>query len=233
MSVSCTNLDINCAKLIIKIINKKMSTLTKQLEWRYATKRMNGKSVPQEKIDNILEAIRLTPSSYGLTPYSVLVIKDRDFLKKIQPAAYMQPQIVECSHLLVFAAWENVTEKNVDDYMALVSATRGVPVSALADFKKMIWGGASTRSAADNFAWSSRQAYIALGTGLVAAASEEVDSTPMEGFDPAKLDEILGLKAKGLKSVVMLALGYRDTVNDASVGYKKVRRSTKDLFIQM
>ena len=210
-----------------------MSTLTKQLEWRYATKRMNGKTVPQEKIDNILEAIRLTPSSYGLTPYSVLVIKDIELRKKIQPAAYMQPQIVEGSHLLVFAAWDNVTEKNVDDYMALVSATRGVPVSALADFKKYIMGTVNSLDQAGRAHWAARQAYIALGTGLVAAASEEVDSTPMEGFDPAKLDEILGLKAKGLKSVVMLALGYRDTANDASAGYKKVRRSAKDLFIQL
>ena len=210
-----------------------MSTLTKQLEWRYATKRMNGKTVPQEKIDNILEAIRLTPSSYGLTPYSVLVIKDIELRKKIQPAAYMQPQIVEGSHLLVFAAWDNVTEKNVDDYMALVSATRGVPVSALADFKKYIMGTVNSLDQAGRANWAARQAYIALGTGLVAAASEEVDSTPMEGFDPAKLDEILGLKAKGLKSVVMLALGYRDTANDASAGYKKVRRSAKDLFIQL
>ena len=210
-----------------------MSTLTKQLEWRYATKRMNGQTIPQEKIDNILEAIRLAPSSYGLTPYSVLVIKDPELRKKIQPTAYMQPQIVEGSHLLVFAALDNVTEKNVDDYMSLVSTTRGVPVSALADFKKMIWGGASTRSAADNFTWAAKQVYIALGAGIVAAALEEVDSTPMEGFDPAKLDEVLGLKAKGLKSVVMLALGYRDTANDASASYKKVRRSTKDLFIQM
>ena len=210
-----------------------MSTLTKQLEWRYATKRMNGQAIQQEKIDNILEAIRLAPSSYGLTPYRVLVITDLELRKKIQPTAYMQPQIVEGSHLLVFAVQADITEKDVDDYMNLVSTTRGMPVSALADFKKYIMGTVNSLDQAGKINWAARQAYIALGSGIAAAALEEVDSTPMEGFDPAKLDEVLDLKAKGLKSVVMLALGYRDMVNDPSAGYKKVRRFAKDLFIQM
>ena len=210
-----------------------MSTLTKQLEWRYATKRMNGKTIPEEKINNILEAIRLTPSSYGLTPYKVLVITDTELRKKIQPTAWGQPQIVESSHLLVFAVQDDITEKNIDDYMNLVSATRGMPVSALADFKKYIMGTVNSLDQAGRVNWAARQAYIALGSGIAAASLEEVDSTPMEGFEPAKLDEVLGLKAKGLKSVVMLALGYRDTANDPSAGYKKVRRSSKDLFIQM
>ena len=208
-----------------------MSTLTKQLEWRYATKRMNGSVVPEDKLNNILEAIRLAPSSYGLTPYTVFVIKDIETRKKIQPAVYMQPQIVEGSHVLVFAAWDNITEKNVDDYMKLVGETRGMPVTALDGFKQYIMGTVNGLDAAGKVTWAAKQAYIALGVGLVAAAAEEVDSTPMEGFDPAKLDEVLGLKAKGLKSVVILTLGYRDTVADASAGYKKVRRAKDDLFL--
>ncbi len=207
-----------------------MSTLTQQLEWRYATKKMNGTAVPEDKINNILEAIRLAPSSYGLTPYKIFVIKDIETRKKIQSVAWMQPQIVEGSHVLVFAAWDNITEKNVDDYMKLVSDTRGMPVSALDGFKQYIMGTVNGLDATGKVTWAAKQAYIALGIGLVAAAAEEVDSTPMEGFDPAKLDEVLGLKAQGLKSVVMLTLGYRDTVADASAGYKKVRRSKNDLF---
>ncbi len=210
-----------------------MKSLNKQLEWRYATKRMNGKAVPQEKLDAILEAIRLSPSSYGLTPYTVFVIKDLELRKKIQPTAWMQPQIVEGSHLLVFAAWDNITEKNVDEYLALVSKTRGMPVTALADFKKYIMGTVNGLDQVGKVTWAAKQAYIALGVGLSAAALEEVDSTPMEGFDPAKLDEVLGLKAKGLKSVVMLALGYRDTAADSSAGYKKVRRAKEGLFITL
>ena len=204
--------------------------LITQLNWRYATKRMNGKEVSQDKIDNILEAIRLTPTSFGLMPYSVIVIKDKELLRKINAEACQQPQLLEGSHLLVFAIWEKITEKQVDDYMALVASTRGIPVAALADFKKMIWGMASSQSPADMNTWSAKQAYIALGTGLAAAALEEVDATPMEGFNPKKLDEVLGLTEKGLKSTVLLMLGYRDASKDQTANAKKVRRATKDLF---
>ncbi len=204
--------------------------LITQLNWRYATKRMNGKEVPQSKVDNILEAIRLTPTSFGLMPYSVIAIKDKELLKKINAEACQQPQLLEGSHLLVFAIWEKITEKQVDDYMALVASTRGIPVAALADFKKMIWGMVSSQSPADMNTWSAKQAYIALGTGLVAAALEEVDATPMEGFNPKKLDEVLGLTEKGLKSTVLLMLGYRDASKDQTATAKKVRRATKDLF---
>ena len=205
--------------------------IIKPLQWRYATKRMNGVEVSREKLDAILEAIRLAPSSFGLTPYSILVIKDKALLKKINASACRQPQILEGSHLIVFAAWDDIAEKQVDEYMALVAATRGVPVTTLADFKKVIWGSMSPLSQADRVAWSAKQAYIALGIGLVAAAIEEVDATPMEGFDPAKLDEILDLQVKGLKSTVLMMLGYRDAANDPLATAKKVRRAKEDLFI--
>ena len=207
--------------------------LVTQLQWRYATKRMNGKEVPEKDLDAILEAIRLAPSSYGLTPYSILVIKDPEIRKKAQAAAYMQPQIVEGSHLLVFAAWDDITEKQVDEYMALVSATRGVPVASLDGFKNMIWGGVSKMSQPDRVDWAMKQAYIALGVGLSAAAAAGVESTPMEGFDSSKLDEALGLKEKGLKSAVLMMLGYRDEANDSLLKMKKVRRAKEDLFIEM
>jgi nitroreductase / dihydropteridine reductase len=210
-----------------------MNNLNTQLTWRYATKRMNGNVVPQAQIDSILEAIRLTPTSYGLTPYSVIVITDKEMMKKIQAAAYMQPQVVEASHLLIFAAWADISEKNVDDYMALTASTRGMPVSALDGFKKMIMGTVSSLSPEAKVTWAAKQAYIALGIALTAAAMEQVDACPMEGFDPSKVDEILGLSAKGLKSLVLMPLGYRDVATDPSAGYKKVRRATEDLFVQM
>lgn len=205
--------------------------LIKSLKWRYATKRMNGLEVPERKLDAILEAIRLAPSSFGLTPYSIIVIKEKALLKKINSSACQQPQLLEGSHLIVFAAWNDITEKQVDEYMALIAATRGVPIATLTDFKKAIWGSMSQRSQADRFAWSVKQAYIALGIGLAAAAIEEVDATPMEGFDPAKLDEILDLPSKGLKSTVLMMLGYRDAASDPLVTAKKVRRVKEDLFI--
>ena len=202
------------------------------LNWRYATKRMNGTGVPQNKVDNILEAIRLAPSSFGLTPYSLIVVKDKKILKKINAEACQQPQLLEGSHLIIFAISDKITEKQVDDYMALVASTRNVPLTALADFKKMIWGMVSSMSPANVNNWSAKQAYIALGTGITVAALEEVDATPMEGFNPAKLDQVLGLQAKGLKSTVLLMLGYRDVKNDSLVNAKKVRRAKKD-FIEM
>ncbi len=202
------------------------------LNWRYATKRMDGTEVPQNKVDNILEAIRLTPSSFGLTPYSLIVVKDKKILKQINAEACQQPQLLEGSHLIIFAIWDKITEKQVDDYMALVSSTRNVPVTALGDYKKMIWGMVSSMSPADVNNWSAKQAYIALGAGIATAALEEVDATPMEGFNPAKLDQVLGLQAKGLKSTVLLMLGYRDVKNDSLVKAKKVRRAKKD-FIEM
>jgi len=206
--------------------------LLEKLNWRYATKRMTGATVPEEKIDHILEAIRLLASSMGLQPYTVFVIENPELRKQIQPAAYNQPQIVESSHILVFAAWDNVSEAQVDAYMAHIAEERGIPVESLAGFRAN-FGGILSRSAEENFNWTARQTYIALGTALVAAAYEQVDATPMEGFNPAAVDEILGLKEKGLKSVSILALGYRDEANDSLAKAKKVRRTTDKLFVKI
>ncbi|ACT93909.1 NAD(P)H-dependent oxidoreductase [Dyadobacter fermentans] len=211
-----------------------MSELIEKLNWRYATKRMNGESVPQEKLDNILEAIKLAPSSVGLQPYNIVIVKDQALKDRIHnEAASRQAQIPDASHLLIFAVWEKVTSQHVDDYIKFFAATRNISVESLAGFHSSINGGILSRSEDVNFDWSARQAYIALGHGLVAAATEEVDATPMEGFDAAKVDEILGLREKGLRSVVILALGYRDADKDPYVNAKKVRRSREELFISI
>ncbi|MGG7661408.1 NAD(P)H-dependent oxidoreductase [Dyadobacter sp. BHUBP1] len=211
-----------------------MSELIKKLNWRYATKRMNGQTVPREKLDNILEAIKLAPSSVGLQPYKVIVVEDKALKDKIfSEAAPRQLQIPDASHLLVFAAWERITAEQVDDFIKLIATTRNVSLESLAGYHSSINGGILSRSEEVNFDWAARQAYIALGHGLVAAATEEVDATPMEGFDSAKLDEILGLREKGLSSVVILTLGYRDAEKDPYVNAKKVRRAHEELFISI
>jgi nitroreductase len=207
-------------------------SLIQQLEWRYATKRMNGTKVPEEKIEKILEAIRLTPTSYGLQAFKVFVIEDSTLREKIFDAACPQPQIKEGSHLLVFAANKKVTAEMVDDYMNLIATTRGIPVEALAGFKSA-FDGIVTGSAEQNFVWTARQTYIALGVAAVAAASEGVDATPMEGFNPAALDEVLGLDAQNLGSVTILALGYRDAESDSLAGALKVRKASKDLIVKL
>ena len=204
-------------------------SLINQLNWRYATKRMNGTKVPQEKVDKILEAIRLTPTSFGLQPFKVIVIENEALREQIFNNACKQPQIKEASHVLVFAANKKVSQNQVDEYIANIAATRGLPVDALEGFKAM-FAGVVNGDAQQNFVWTARQAYIAFGIGIVAAAAEEVDATPMEGFSAEALDTILGLSEQNLSAVTVLTLGYRDVVNDNLASAKKVRKSAEQLF---
>ena len=204
--------------------------LLNALEWRYASKKMNGQQVPEEKVERILEAIRLAPSSMGLQPYTVLLITDPEVKKQILPIANNQQQIVDSSHLLVFAAWDNITPEHVDDYVNLTASTRNIPVESLEQFKSMLVS-ISNRPQQENYEWAARQSYIAFATAIAAAAEERVDATPMEGFNNADLDVLLGLKEKGLRSITMLPLGYRDTENDWLAKFPKVRRQKEKLFI--
>lgn len=209
-----------------------MSTLT-NLKWRYATKRMNGQKVPAGKLENILEAIQLAPTSIGMQPFTVLVIEDAEMRAKIAPAIYNQPQITEGSHVLVFAAWKEYSNENVDKYINHIASLRGIPVESLSGMRDMITGAISGKTPEQLLNWNMRQAYIALGFGLVVAAEEQVDATPMEGFDPDALDAVLGLQEKGLRSTVILTLGYRDAENDYLSGAAKVRREKDELFVRL
>ena len=205
--------------------------LIKSLKWRHASKKMSGQKVPAEKIDNILEAIRLAPSSMGLQPYTILVIKNEELRQQILPVAFNQSQIIDSSHLLVFAAWDNVTETHVGDFVQHIAATRDTPLESLGGYRDMLMRY-TQRSAEENFQWSARQAYIALGIAIVAAAEERVDATPMEGFENDKLDELLNLRMQGLRSVALLPLGYRDVDSDWLASLPKVRRPRERLFIE-
>ena len=206
--------------------------LLNALNWRYAAKRMNGNKIPQETLDRILEAIRLSASSYGLQPYTIIIIENKDTLAKLKQAANEQAVITEASHLLVFAAWENLIQQKIDDYISQVAQERNVSEESLQHTKSKI---ESQMAFTDkkNAEWAARQAYIALGTGLIAAAAEHVDATPMEGFNPTAMDALLGLKDRGLHSVVLLALGYRNAERDPRVNAKKVRRKKEKLYIKM
>lgn len=204
-------------------------TLIESLNWRYATKRMNGNSIPTEKMESILKAISLAPSSFGLQPYSIIVVENSGMLEKIKPIANMQPQITEASALLVFAPWDNLTQERIDKYITRISSVRDVTKESLNHIKQVMETQLKN-TAEQNFIWNSKQAYIALGIGLVAAAEAKIDSTPMEGFNHEQLDDVLQLKEKGLKSSVLLALGYRDAVTDYLVNLKKVRREEEKLF---
>ena len=203
--------------------------LIASLERRYATKKMTGDKVSNEKLDIILHATQLSASSYGLQPYKILVIDDNQIKKQLSPAAYNQPQILQSSHLLVFCAWADISEAQVTDYIKNIAITRNIGEETLAGLKATILGTVNSLSVEKKQVWAAKQVYIALGTTLVAAAVEEVDATPMEGFNAAQFDEILGLEAQGLKSVVICALGYR-SADDALATLPKVRRDKGLLF---
>lgn len=200
------------------------------MKWRYATKKMNGQKVEAEKVEEILEAIHLTASSYGFQPYNVLVITDQEVKNKLVPASYNQSQIADCSHLIVFAAWKTFDPAKVDALVADIATKRGIPAESLNEYKAMMVNSLSSRTEAEFTAWTSKQTYIALGTALVAAAVAKVDATPMEGFVPAKYNEILGLDEQGLTATLVLPLGYRHE-SDWLAKVAKVRRD-KELFFR-
>lgn len=200
-----------------------------KLNERYATKAMNGKVVPQEKIDNILEAIRLAPTSSGLQPFEVLVITNAELKAQIRELAWNQRQITDCSHLLVFAAWDNYTADRINYMFDLTNEIRGFKNEGWENYRQTLLDGYPKRPANENFAHAARQTYIALMAGMTQAVYEGVDSTPMEGFDPTALDELLGLKEKNLRSTVLLPVGYRDAENDWLVNLVKVRKPMDDL----
>lgn len=204
--------------------------LLDKLKWRYATKAMNGEKVSEDKIERILEAARLAPTSSGLQPFEIIVVSNQDIKDKIKEVAWNQPQVSDCSHLLVFASWDNYTEERINYMFDLVNEERGFKNEGWENYRQMLLGTYPQRSAEENFVHTAKQAYIAFSAAIIAAAFEGVDATPMEGFSPDSVDEILGLREKGLKSVLLLPLGYRDSEKDWLVKLDKVRKP-KDKFI--
>jgi nitroreductase len=199
--------------------------LLDKLNWRYATKKMDpSRAVPQDKVDRIVEAARLAPTSSGLQPFEVLVVTNPEVRAKIQAVAWNQAQITEGSHLLVFAAWDDYTAERINAMFDYTNEVRGFRNEGWEAYRQKLLSWYPGRGAQVNFEHAARQAYIGFGASVIAAAFEEVDATPMEGFDAAAVDEILGLKAKGLKSVTIMPLGYRQAEGDWLVNLAKVRR---------
>jgi len=207
--------------------------LKDDLQWRYATKKMNGQKVTNEKLDYILEAARFAPSSSGLQPYRIFVISDRELLGKIRSFSFDQSQITDCSHLLVWAAWDGYSEERIGDVMLKNSRARGLADDSTDDYRKMLWGLYEPLGQAWQQVHTAKQAYISFALAIAAAAEQKVDATPMEGFDPIKLDELLGLEKLGLKSAVILPIGYRDTEEDWLVNLKKVRVPKTEFVIEI
>lgn len=211
-----------------------MSELLDKLKWRYATKKMNpAKAVPQDKVDRIVEAARLAPTSSGLQPFELFVVTNKAVREQIKSIAWGQSQITDASHLLVFAAWDNYTPERINAMFDMTNAQRGGTNEGWEAYRQKLLSAYPQRDAHINFEHAARQAYIALGAALIAAAFEGVDATPMEGFDPDALDKILDLRARGLRSVTMVPLGYRDAGQDWLANLKKVRRPLDQFVTQV
>jgi nitroreductase/dihydropteridine reductase len=209
-----------------------MSIIDK-LKWRYATKKFDtNKKLSSEQLDLLLDAIQLAPSSIGLQHYKVLVIQNPEVRAKLREAAYGQPQITDASHLIVFAAEANMDEEYGKNFINLIAETRGVARESLAGLEGMVLGAISGRTPEQRVLWAQKQAYIALGVLVAAAADQGIDAGPMEGFDPAKFNEILGLEEKGLTATVIAAVGFRAD-DDHFSKLAKVRRPKTELFIHI
>jgi nitroreductase/dihydropteridine reductase len=206
--------------------------LIKNLQWRYAVKKYSDNQVSEDKINQILEAINLTASSCGIQPYRVFVITNPEIRQKLGEGSF-NTQIYASSHVLVFAGFNEITNDYITDYVGMMEQQRNLEKGTLDIFKDTLVGFFSTQTPEENAIWSDKQAYIGLGTALIAAAELKVDATPMEGFDPKVFDEVLGLSEKGLHASVIISLGYRDAENDYLALAPKVRLPIDEFSIRV
>lgn len=208
--------------------------LLQNLQWRYATKKYDAtKKVSQEDVDKIVEAARLAPTSSGLQQFRVLVVSNQELKDKMVPIAKGQQIVADASHVLIFAAWDKYTAERIDTMFDRTTEERGLPQGRFSSYTDMLKSVYLNQTPEQNFAHTSRQSYIGLGMAMAQAAELKIDSTPMEGFDNAQLDELLGLEAKGLKSVTMLPIGYRDAEGDWLASMNKVRNPKEEFVIEL
>jgi nitroreductase len=210
-----------------------MSQFIENANWRYATKKFDAtKKVSKEDLDNLKEAIRLSASSYGLQPYKVIFVENPELRAKLQPVSWGQTQIVDASHLLVFANEINLGELQINAYFDNLTQTRGIEMEAVQGYADFMKSKITTLPEDLRNTWTSKQTYLALGNLLNAAAELKIDVTPIEGFEPAAYDDILGLKAMGLHASLVATIGYRHE-EDATQHYVKVRKSNTELFLTL
>lgn len=210
-----------------------MSTFIENQNWRYATKKFDAsKKITAEDLATLKEAIRLTASSYGLQPYKIIIVENPELRAQLQPAAYGQAQVVDASHLIVFANELNFGAEGIDDFAKTMSETREIPLESIQGYVDYMKGNIVGLPEESRNLWSAKQTYIALGNLLNSAAELKIDATPMEGFIPAQVNEILGLDKLGLNATLLATIGYRHE-EDATQHYKKVRKSNEDLFITL
>lgn len=210
-----------------------MNTFLENQNWRYATKKFDStKKISTQDLNTLKEAIRLSSSSYGLQPYKVLIVENPELRSKIKEVAWGQSQVVDASHLIVFANQTNIGGIEIDSMIENMSLTRGIPLESLTGYGDFMKSNINSLSEQAKNTWTSKQTYLALGNLLNAAAEMKIDVTPMEGFDPVALNEILGLDVQNLNAALIATIGYRHQ-DDATQFYKKVRKSNEELFITL
>lgn len=206
--------------------------IIEKLKWRYAVKKFDTRrKLTNDQLAYLLEAINLAPTSYGLQPFKVLLVEDKAIREKLKAQAWGQGQVTDASQLIIFAAQTKLSAKDVDAFVANISKTRNIPVEALAEYEGMMKNTIQSRTPEQLTQWAARQAYIALGFLLSAAASANIDACPMEGFSNEAFDDLLGLKEKGLTSVVMATVGYRSE-DDGYQNLAKVRKPLEEIIIK-
>lgn len=209
-----------------------MSDLHQDLEWRYATKKFDAsKKLSEAQVNELINVLRLAPSSFGLQPWKFLIVKDPAVRKQLKGHAWNQSQVEEASHLIVLCVLKKLDDAYVKKFVQEIAKTRGVAVESLKGYEDIMLGFIKSRTAEELSNWMKRQLYIALGFLMADCAAKHIDSCPIEGFDPKKFDEILGLEAQGLESVVLCPVGYRAS-DDNYANLKKVRFGLKDVLIE-
>ncbi|MGZ0014830.1 NAD(P)H-dependent oxidoreductase [Yeosuana sp. AK3] len=210
-----------------------MNTIIESLKWRYATKKFDkNKPISNDKIDILKEAFNLTATSFGLQTLSLVIITNKDLKTTLVPYSYNQNQVSEASHLLVICIQSNITDKDVNDYFDAIKSIRKTPETILEPFRKNLLKTMQNKSVEQQQQWSMNQAYITLGNLMTVCAMQGIDACPMEGFIPEKFDEILNLNDKGLKSVLLLPIGYR-AEDDMFATFKKVRKTLDKTIIEI
>ena len=207
-----------------------MSNSIDYLNWRYATKKFdNTKKISDGDLDKLLEATRLSASSYGLQPYHIFVISDQKVKDRLKPASWNQSQLTDASHVIVFANKGDFDGELIDSYLQNVSSIRKIPMGELKGYGDFMKSKLVPLSEDAKNVWTSKQTYLALGNLLSVAAEMKIDACPMEGFDPEQYNDILQLRKKGLNASVVVTVGYRSN-EDETQHYPKVRLSKEELF---
>lgn len=215
---------------MISTTEKTTTDYLETLQWRYATKKFDpAKSISEEDLATLQQAIRLSASSYGLQPYTVFIISNAELREKLRPACWNQPQITDASHVFVFAAKKDFDQNLIDSYLDLVSETRNLPLDALSGYGDFMKSKLLELPQASKASWSSHQVYLAAGNLLSAAAALQIDTCPMEGFEKEAVDALLNLDEKDLTTALIVPVGYRSE-SDETQFYKKVRRTPEELF---